>query len=147
MSWLRFHVARTALAGSTKVLLGTLALSNPGIGETVLRTRGRFYVDAAANFIVQGAIGMVVVSDLAAAAGVASIPGPFTDASDDNWFMWEGYNFLTASAGGPTGMNIDFDSRARRRVEEGSTIAVVAENAIASVANIALAFSLLSRLS
>ncbi len=80
---------------STKILLGVFVLSNVGIGETVRRTIGNIWVvsdQAAADEVQVGAFGCIVVTDLAAAAGAASIPGPFTDANDDGWFVWQGFS-------------------------------------------------------
>ncbi len=79
-----------------------------------------------------GAWGLVVVSDLALAAGVASIPGPVTDASDDGWFVWEPLLNRMQSASLLEPRIFEFDSKAMRRVEEGSGIAVVVENASAA---------------
>ncbi len=79
-----------------------------------------------------GAMGMVVVSDLALAAGAASIPGPGTDAADDGWFVW--VPFMAIADGITTGNTknpqqyFEFDSKAMRRVEEGFGIAVMIEN-------------------
>ncbi len=68
----------TQIAAASKSLLTTVVLSNPGIGETLVRSRGHIFVfsDQAAAVEMQiGAFGCVVVSDLAIAAGAASIPG------------------------------------------------------------------------
>ncbi len=147
MTWGRTVDDYTAVAAATKVLLFTFVLSNMGIGETMLRTRGRFSVlPGAASEQFLGAWGAVVVTDLAVAAGVASLPGPFTDASDDGWFVWE--PFSVAETAATISEQYEFDSKAQRRVEEGSTIAVVCEAATGSAAfSISIGFSLLSRIS
>ena len=92
---------------------------------------------------------MVVVNDLALAAGAASIPGPFTDASDDGWFVHQftGGNRPAATAAESTIW--EFDSRAMRRVEEGFGIAVMYENASAGAVAIQVTtgFALLSSIS
>jgi len=136
------------VAASTKVLLQTLSLSNPGIGETVRRTRGEVLLDSASGGPQLGALGFVVVSDLAVAAGAASIPGPVTDSSDDGWFVWFPLMNHVVSSGNFSQNPIEFDSKAMRRVEEGFTIAVMVENASASrPLEVSLGFSLLSSLS
>jgi len=126
------------VAAATKVLIASFVNSNPGIGEVVRRSRGRFGVISDQASVTEqciGAIGFVVVSDLALAAGAASIPGPFTDASDDGWFVWEGFATVSqftlavsnASAAQGAGL-FEFDSKAMRKVPDGFSIAVMAEN-------------------
>ncbi len=140
---------------ASKVLLLTVALNNPGIGETVRRTRGTFYITSDQSMVIEeqyGAFGMVVVSDLALAAGAASIPGPSTNASDDGWFLWEPFLVQQTLASAQAAANgvgrIDFDSKAMRRVEEGFGIAIMVENAHATDGlEIACGFSLLTSLS
>ena len=82
-SWSRVVPQSLSLvAPLTKVLVNVIVLSNPGIGETVRRTRGMIILqsDQSTSDETQfGAMGFVVVSDLAIAAGAAAIPGPFSD--------------------------------------------------------------------
>ena len=111
-------------------------LSNPGIGETIRRTLGGVYVTSDQNAAVEnqfGAVGMIVVSDLAIAAGAASVPGPFTDSDDDGWFVWQGFSqrlrFGTAVGFDDVGRWYPYDSRGMRRTEEGFGFAVMFENA------------------
>ncbi len=129
-----------ATAGSvpaaSKLLLSTITLDNPGINETIRRTRGVFGIESDQNSALEfnlGAMGMVVVSETAIAAGVASIPGPVTDASDDGWFVWEPFTQETQGVtGGSKSTGYTFDSKAMRRIEEGFAVAVVVENAHAT---------------
>ena len=131
----------TSVAASAKVLLASFTLSNVGIGETIRRTRVTFLVlsdQSAAVELQIGAFGMIVVNDLALAAGAASIPGPETDANDDGWFVWEPFLQVGEAAVGGAASSAEavkgytFDSKAMRRVEEGFSIAVMIENASAS---------------
>jgi len=132
--------AATAVAAGTKVLLGTFVLSNPNIDETVLRTVGMVGVGSdqtAASELQLGAFGLVVVNDLAIAAGAASVPGPITDGGDDGWFVYVPFvqelRFLSGSGFDPHVINqYSFDSKAKRKIQEGSTIAVMVENAHAT---------------
>ena len=135
-----------------KVLVASVTLSNPGIGETVRRTRGRFFVtsdQSAAQESQLGAFGMIVVTDVAAAIGITAIPGPVTEANDDGWFVW--FPIMQRSSDqtqSRSGWEYEFDSKAMRRVEEGSQIAVMYESASASAgAEIVTGFSLLTSLS
>jgi len=123
----------TAVAAGAKVLLATIALSNPGINETVRRTRGWINVNQTLSGTKLGALGFVVVNDLAIAAGVASMPGPFTDADDDGWFVWQAYGGSRPLTTASESHIFEFDSKAMRRVEEGFGIAVIAETAGGSV--------------
>ena len=137
--WGRFvQIAYTVVAANTKVLVGSFTLLNAGIGEVVRRTRGLLSIgsDAASGFEEQiGALGFIVVNDLALAAGVASLPGPVTDANDDGWFVWMPFSaqglLLTATDTSPGSRhrNFEFDSKAMRRVEEGFSVAIIIENA------------------
>ncbi len=134
-TWARFVDIPIDVSVSSKVLLATFVLSNVGIGETIRRTLGGIYVvsdQSAADEPLAGAFGMIVVSDLAGAAGAASIPGPFTDASDDGWFVWQGFSGegkLAATPTNPPAMDKLFDSKGMRRVSEGFLIALMVENA------------------
>ena len=136
-SWGRLvPTAFTVVPAASKVLLATFVLSNPGIGETVRRTRGIVSVRSDQTSLPEiqlGAVGFVIVSDLAIAAGAASIPGLVSDASDDGWFVWQPFGqSLSAAASFTTNWQWLFDSKAMRRIEEGFTIAVMAENAHAT---------------
>ena len=143
----------TVPAGN-KALLLSIALNNPGIGETIRRSRGMLMIASDQSAAVEqqlGALGLVVVSDLALAAGAASIPGPVTDSSDDGWFVWQ--PFLANQAGASIQPSqsravFDFDSKAMRRIEEGFGVAVMVENASALHGlNFWCAFSVLTSIS
>ena len=134
---------------ATKVLLFTAVLSNPGINETIRRTRGLISIRSVDTGDIQrlGSLGFIVVNDLAAAAGVASMPGPITDGSDDGWFVWQPVLSGKASAAILESEQFEFDSKAMRRIEEGFTIAVIAENAHATLDfEVAIGFSILTSL-
>ena len=141
----------TVVPVSSKVLLASLNLSNPGIGETIRRTIGRIMVlsdQASVHEEQLGAFGLVVVNDLALAAGAASIPGPVTEAGDDGWFVWEPLIAAGSQIANPSGgpiIGLPFQSRAMRRVEEGFSVAIMVENASAlHVFEFAMGISLLT---
>jgi hypothetical protein len=100
----------------------------------------------ASEFIV-GAFGMCVVSEDAFAAGAASIPGPFSDASSDLWmvhqYFAQSFQFASgvgAGFNGSFGMQLDIDSKAMRKVTEEERLVVMVENGSADgmVFNVAL---------
>ena len=133
-------VGNTVAAGSTKVLLGSLSLSNPNIDETILRTVGVLSIitdQAVADEAQQGAFGMILVTDRAIAAGAASIPGPVSDSGDDGWFVHVPFleHFTLATAVGfqhNAARNYKFDMKGRRRAQEGQAIALMVETTAAS---------------
>ncbi len=75
------------------------------------------------------AVGVAVVSEEAATAGVASIPTPFSEPGSDLWFlhqvMFGGESRLVDKFAPPTTLHID--SRAMRKVPEGGDVAFVGE--------------------
>jgi len=140
----------TTIPAGTKALMFVVALSNPGIMETIRRTRGMISIasDQAAGLeAFQGAVGFMVINDIALAAGAASIPGPVTDDNDDGWFVWQPFMQTSVNVvnGGIVSRVLEFDSKAMRKVEEGFGIAVMVENSSATTGfQITTAFSMLS---
>ncbi len=120
------------LAAGTKTIAAFIVLSNPGINETVRRTRGILTISSDQSGATEdqiGAMGMIVVTNAARVAGAASIPGPGTDASDDGWFVWQPFSQKGLLAGsGVQSLIYEFDSKAMRRVEEGFEVVVMIEN-------------------
>ena len=102
---------------------------------TIVRTHLLAYLEtdqlAASEFQV-GALGMAVVSDQAAAAGVGSIPTPVTDDDSDLWFVhkWLMNSFAFGSAIGfqsQAGKVYEIDSKAMRKVNDGEDVVLVGE--------------------
>ena len=147
--------AYVAVAGGAKVLLGTFTLSSSGIDETILRTVGGFSIRTDTPGTTEdqfGAFGLTVVSSTAAAQGIASVPGPITDLSDDGWFVYAPFAFshqvVTAVGVVKSGNWVSFDSKAKRKFEGGSVLAIVVENSKAGQAfEIAPMFRILSMVS
>ena len=88
----------------------------------------------------------MIVTDIAAAAGAASVPGPATDVDDDGWFVHEWFQSETefgdaTGIQGNFGNTKQFDSKAKRIIEEGQVVVVVVENLTA----VAFSFALNSR--
>ncbi len=153
-TWSRFPSTASVpvtIAFGAEVILATVELSNPGIGETILRTRGLLQVtsDQGSAFEDQNlAFGMIVVSDPAAAVGITAVPKPGVEASDDGWFVHQYVMSAGASVNANDVSRLYFDSKAMRRVEEGFQIAVVAENMNGSHGlRVDFAFAILSKLS
>ena len=88
-----------------------------------------------------GAVGMIIVSEDAFAAGIGSIPGPVSDIGNDGWFFWTSLAVtFDASGGNGGGAWFEFDSKGKRIVHQGQRVVIVAEGAAApAVAGYALA--------
>ncbi len=150
-SWSGVIDPGNAIAGSTTaVLLGSLALENQGIDETAFRVVGNIMVvsDQAAAIETQiGSVGLIVVTDLAIAAGAASIPGPSTNVEDDQWFCHQLFANKNQVAADPRPAFFDFSSKGRRVVQDGEAIALMCENSSGACGfSIAVQFRMLSRI-
>jgi len=126
-----------SLAAGTFVFLQSLTAAELAKRPfTVTRTVGNIWVrsdQVAAQELVFGAIGFIVVSDKAIALGATAIPDPITQEGSDEWFAYRSFG-IGADAGGlgsPVG-EFAFDSRAQRKVADGEDIAVVVTNADAT---------------
>jgi len=114
--------------------VASLAFEDP---QTIMRTRGMMSIIpdvTTADLSIVGAVGMGVVSQEAFAAGVASVPEPFTDADWGGWFVWRSFglrfNFETAIGVNfvPANWQFEVDSKAMRRVTPNEVLVVVAES-------------------
>ena len=120
------------LAAGTSILDQTATDDQP---VTIIRTRGMLNVisdTVVASEQPFGAFGLAVVSDQAVAIGVTAIPTPYTDADSDLWFV-HGYFAAPTAFGTSVGfanvsMNVEFDSKAMRRMSQDETVVVVIEN-------------------
>ena len=99
---------------------------------TIVRSRFELQLrsDQAAAIEIQWAsFGAAVVSDQASAAGVASVPTPFTDMASDLWFVHQNLygdeSALTDRTRSATRVSID--SKAMRKVDIGQDIVIVGE--------------------
>jgi len=137
------------VAANTKTLLSSLVLSNQGIDETILRVVGSITVASDQVGAIEeqiGGVGLIVVTDLALAAGAASIPGPSTDVKDDGWFCHQLFANISSNTGDRQAVHFDFSSKGRRVVETGKSVALMVENASSSNGFvIAVQFRMLSR--
>ncbi len=136
-SWALFNVAaeRTIAAGAVD-FVGTLV---PTIAAdlTIVRVRGFLAVQSDQAVAVEwqnGAFGMIVVSEEAAAAGAPSMPAPVADADNDGWFMYQPIvQSGTGAAGTRVSFQYDIDSKAQRILQTGGdVIALLVENSHAA---------------
>jgi len=138
----------------TKVLLGSFVGDFP---STIRRTRAMISWRSdqrAADEFPFGAFGMCIVSNDAFAAGAASLPGPYTDAASDLWFV---HTFLVSNmlAGSNEGfqelgkqVQYEIDSKAMRKLTDEESVAVMIENAhISAGASALIMIRLLSSIS
>ena len=139
----------SSIAANTNVLSQSIVTNN---GETIVRVRGLISVTPqvlTADIALIGAVGMGLVSEQAAVAGAASVPGPFSENFWDGWFMHEyyGYQWHGASAVGEriASVQIPFDSKAMRKTKAGSRVVVMVESQ-ASAVNISIQFRMLFKL-
>ncbi len=103
---------------------------------TVVRTRGVLTITPqafTADLTIHGAFGLGIVSDQAFAAGVVSMPEPFSDANWDGWFVWQSFaltlEFITASGTiQPANLQIEIDSKAMRKVSDNETVVAICES-------------------
>ncbi len=128
--------AYVTVPAASKVVLGGFTLSNANIDETVLRTVGQISVKSdqvTADEVQIGSFGLITASDAAVAVGVTAIPGPSTDREDDGWFVYIPFAFSLEFGTGvgiapDLAHRIEFDSKAKRIVQEGRQIVIMVEN-------------------
>ena len=111
----------------------------PGLeGLTLVRTRGLVSLTLGSatgstdGFF--GALGLIMVTDEALAAGVTAVPTPLSDENFDGW-LWHSYFDLRLSSGtladgvnGPGAhMRVEVDSKAMRKFSSGMTMIGVTE--------------------
>ena len=128
--------AMSSLGGGLTVLdqLITSAANLDLVPSTIVRTRGIIFVQSdqeAASEHQLGAVGFAVVSEQAAAAGVASVPAPITNETSELFFSWTPFavSHGAGTVNNPRGQLFHFDSKAMRKWADGQSIVVVIENA------------------
>ncbi len=110
--------------------------SNSTLGNTtIVRTRGILTVEPqafSADLDIIGALGIGIVSNEAFGAGAAAIPGPWTDAGWDGWFVWIPFAWrfeVTTDIGRLiASVSYDIDSKAMRKVGTLETVVVMVES-------------------
>jgi len=121
-----------AVASGGATLVSLAPFEEP---STVIRSRGMFTVKAtsyAADLRIVGAMGIAIVSSEAAAAGVSSLPEPYTDADWGGWFVWRSFSHAfelqDATASFLASWSMEIDSKAMRKITPNETLVVVAES-------------------
>ena len=134
--WVAIVPTLTALgAASVAVLFGGFSGAALALRPfTVVRTRGLLHLASdqqAASEVQHVALGMSVVSEQALAIGVTAVPTPAADQDSDLFFVYEEIanvvTFQTAVGGYNEGQLLHYDSKAMRKVEQGSDVAIVVE--------------------
>ena len=122
-----------AVASTGATLIASISFEE---SLTIVRTRGAIVIQPAsyaADANITGAVGMGIVSAEAFAAGVASIPEPFTDGDWGGWFVWRSFGLRVefVSATGvifPATYTMEIDSKAMRKVTPNEVMVVIAES-------------------
>jgi len=118
---------------------------------TVTRTIGQIYVQSdqvAAEEQPFGAVGMMVVSEKAAATGVTALPDPITEEPSDEWFVYRSFSVDGGPITGRVVREFSFDSRAQRKVVDGETVVVmIANGSAANALRFLMKFRMLVKLS
>ncbi len=134
--WIGVDISLVTVAANTKVLAGVLNAGALALRPfTVVRSRLLFQLESdqtAASEVTRGAIGAIVVSEQATAAGAGSIPGPHQEADSSGWFVWEpfinSFLFLDATSfNEPNGYMKVVDSKAMRKVGPNEDVAIMFE--------------------
>ena len=121
-----------SVADDTKVLIASASFTEPA---TIMRTRGAISVSAnsfGVDVEFKGALGVGIVQTDALAAGVASIPGPWSDPAWGGWYVWRSFAYVL-EFGDATGVRVisegfEVDSKAMRKVQANEAIVVIAES-------------------
>jgi len=124
MVWIGINQTAITSTSAQKILLSQLNAAALALRPfTIIRTRMNILIQVDQSSATQrfrGALGRIVVSDQASAAGVASIPGPVTN-TDAPFYVYEPLmtSMLFADGTGvqtPSGTLIIVDSKAMRKV-------------------------------
>ena len=128
----------TVLAATTKLLDSSFSEATLArlVPATIVREHMTLYVKSdqiAASENPFGSVGSAVVSEQARVAGAASLPGPDTNDASDLWYLhgrWSAVIVFGTAVGLETsaGRVFQFDSKAQRKVEDGSAIVTMIEN-------------------
>ena len=127
--------ATSTLSPSSKILVSSLTADEKNkLPFTITRTIGILTVlsdTVATKEVSNGAFSAAVVSQRAVTTGITALPDPVTEAGADFWFLYQPWSIIrqVSNNSGSVPFVMMFDSRAQRKVPEGSDIAFVMANA------------------
>ncbi len=133
--WAGNNLSLITLATSAKTLVAEMSAGFLALRPfTILRTRTviTFRTDQlTGSESPTGALGMIIVKEIAVNIGVTATPGPRTDP-DSDWFVYQGmtapFLFSDATGWGDSGtMQYVVDSKAMRKVGPDDDIATIVE--------------------
>ena len=136
------HSATTIAAGSSATLITSMNAAALALRPfTIVRTRGVLaLISDQIAAVEQQAVnyGQIVVSDQAVAIGITAVPTPVVD-DQSSWLVMETlfgrFNFVTGVGMqqlSGSSLQVPFDSKAMRKVEEGQDLIVVVETSAIS---------------
>jgi len=134
-TWFQIGLVQSSNAGTGSLLLSSFnaaALAKRPFTVVRVHLTVQVRTDNIASETQIAAIGMAVVSDQAAAAGITAVPTPITELASDLFFLHRiimGHNaFSTAAAFSiPGGTVVDIDSKAMRKVNDDQDVIMTAE--------------------
>ena len=133
--WIGGAFANTTVSNSSVIVTSLNVAALALRPFTIVRSRGMLYINSdqtGATEAAFNAYGRAVVSDQASAIGVTAVPTPVTDNASDLWFLFQplmlNYQFNSSIGTMIRGYQLDIDSKAMRKVEDGQDIVSVVEN-------------------
>ena len=134
--WAPIPIVSTNITGGGATLVAVASASEDALRPyTIVRTHLHVTIisdQVAATEVQIVAVGLAVVTDQASAIGITAIPTPVTDLESDAWYLhqWLQNTYLFADATGFQDggvVQMDYDSKAMRRVEDGFDNVLVVE--------------------
>jgi len=119
-----------ASAGATLIQSFT-----PEEALTLVRHRGQLSIRptvVSSTIDIVGAYGEAIVSTEAFAAGVGSMPEPFTDSDWGGWFLWQSFSFgfVATTADTKISVELEVDSKAMRKIGPNEVLVGIAESQV-----------------
>ncbi len=133
--WSGSVIAPFVVAAASKILVVSFAAPAQSFTLTIRRIRMQIAWGSDQSAAIEepfGAIGAAVLSDNAIASGVANLPDPFTDVSDDIWMMHQPLVYFGSQGQRDTSNEWDVDSKAMRKVADGYALAFIIANGSAT---------------
>ena len=128
-SWFTGPGEFTSKAFSADYLVGALmnsATAVPGDGYTVVRIHGILEIllllSTSGTDGFEGAFGMGIVSNEAHATGDVAIPSPLLDVGWEGWLVHRFFAIHASTATATQRMQIDIESKAKRRIDAGEIL-------------------------